>query len=338
MIRKILFLTLITSIILSAQTTPQTSSYPAISYAVKEVGSKEILMSKNQNQRIAPASLTKVLTASLALEISNQGALVTVPKEATLVEPSKAGFRAGEVFTMKDLIEAALVHSANDAAYTIAYHIGGGDINKFVELMNLKAQALGMTNSHFTNPAGFDIEDHYSTASDLLKLAEYAIKNKTFNEIVKMQNTTLVALNTKRAYKMRTSNKLLDKYQYAVGIKTGYTRKAGPCLMARAKKDDKDVIIVLLKSKVSRWGMVENIFEKAYHMDEPEMEVKEEIVPGATYQKIAQKSQDKRAKKVQAKNKIAAKKVVANSNKSIVSKKQTTKQKVVKRYQSENAN
>ncbi|MEY4504768.1 MAG: hypothetical protein RL154_1064 [Pseudomonadota bacterium] len=327
----LLFFTLTASL---AQTTPQTSSYPAIAYVVKEVGAKDILMSKNQNSRIAPASLTKVLTCSIALELSDLNAQVTVPQEATLVEPSKAGFKAGEVFTMHDLIEAALVHSANDAAYTIAYHIGGGDINKFVVLMNAKAQSLGMVNSHFTNPAGFDIADHYSTAADLLKLAEFAIKNRTFNETVKMHSTTITAINTGHVYKMKTSNKLLDKYPYAVGIKTGYTKKAGPCLIARAKKDNKDVLVVLLKSKVSRWGMVENIFEKAYDMKEPEMEVREDIaVPGASYQKLANNSS--KAKKA----KLAKKQSVAK--KTTITRKQPTiqnRQKVANHAQVRNAN
>ena len=288
MIKKLLLIFALAQLLL-AQTTPQTSSYPAIAYVVKEVGAKDILMSKNQNQRIAPASLTKVMTTTLALEISDPNAEVIIPKEATLVEPSKAGFKVGEVFTMRDLIEAALVHSANDAAYSIAYHIGGGDINKFVALMNAKAQSLGMTNTHFTNPAGFDIGEHYSTAADLLKLAEYAIKNRSFNEIVQKHTTTITSINTGAIYRMKTSNKLLDQYPYAVGIKTGYTKKAGPCLIARAKKDNKDVIVVLLKSKVSRWGMVENIFEKAYIMNEPEMEAHEEVAPGASYQQMAKK-------------------------------------------------
>lgn len=346
MIRFLFLFFILISTHLFSQTTPQTSSYPAIAYAVKEVGSKDILMSKNQNQRIAPASLTKVLTCTIALEVSNLNAQVTVPKEATLVEPTRAGFKEGEVFTMQDLIEAALVHSANDAAYTIAYHIGGGDINKFVDLMNAKALSLGMTNSYFTNPAGFDIGDHHSTAADLLKLAEYAIKNKNFNEIVKQHEATIVAINTGHVYKMRTSNKLLDKYPYAVGIKTGFTRKAGPCLIARAKKDDKDVLVVLLKSKVSRWGMVENIFEKAYDMKSPEVEVKDNEPAGATYQKLASKNKKRTPQsKIATKNKNTKKTAVRNKNIKQVStakkqppKKEQTTERVAQKAQLRNEN
>ena len=117
-----------------------------------------------------------------------------------------------------------------------------------------------MKNTNFTNPCGFDVGNHYSTAQDLLIMSEHAIKNSTFNEMAKLKRHDFNAINTKRHYAAYTHNKLLNNYKYAVGIKTGFTNKAGPCLIARAKKDDKDVLVVMLNSE-QRWKDVRTIFE-----------------------------------------------------------------------------
>jgi|GEM_PF-336917 len=251
------------------------NSLPMSSYIVKEVGSGEVLMSKNKNKKIAPASLTKILTSILAIESGKLGEYVTITKEATGVEPTKAGFRVGDEVLLLDLVKAALVNSSNDAATAIGIYVGGSTAN-FAEMMNKKAGEIGMANSHFTNACGFDKGSHYSTADDLLKLSEYAIKNRVFNEIVKLDSVAIQPRNSDKTYRLRTHNKLLDKYQYAIGVKTGYTNKAGGCLIARAKKDDKDVLVIMLKSKTDRWVLAEDIFEKAFTMTKPEEEIVED--------------------------------------------------------------
>ena len=117
-----------------------------------------------------------------------------------------------------------------------------------------------MKNTNFTNPCGFDIGNHYSTAQDLLAMSEYAIKNSAFNEMAKLKRHDFKSLNTKRNYAAYTHNKLLNNYKYAVGIKTGFTQKAGPCLIARAQKDGRDVLVVMLNSE-QRWRDIRTIFD-----------------------------------------------------------------------------
>jgi serine-type D-Ala-D-Ala carboxypeptidase (penicillin-binding protein 5/6) len=254
------------------------SSIPISSYIVKEVGSSEILMSKNKDKMVEPASLTKILTSIIAIESGRLEEDVTITREATIVEPSKAGFRVGDKIKLIDLVKASMVNSSNDAAFAIGIHLSGST-EEFARVMNYKARLMGMRNSAFTNPAGFDrgvYAGHHSTAGDLLKLTEYAIKNKLFNEIAKLEYVSIAEQQTGKLYNLKTHNKLLDKYKYAVGIKTGYTTRAGKCLIARAKKDNKDVVLVMLKAKADRWSVAENMFEKAFDMKVPEPELIEE--------------------------------------------------------------
>jgi D-alanyl-D-alanine carboxypeptidase (penicillin-binding protein 5/6) len=292
------------------------SSIPVSSYIVKELGSSEILMSKNKDKRVEPASLTKILTSIIAIESGKLEEDVTITREATLVEPSKAGFRVGDKIKLIDLVKAAMVNSSNDAAFAIAIHISGS-IEEFARVMNYKARLIGLQNSNFTNPAGFDkgkYANHYSTAGDLLKLTEYAIKNRLFNEIAKLEQVTIVEQESGKVYNLRTHNKLLDKYKYAIGIKTGYTNRAGKCLIARAQKDNKDVVLVMLKAKADRWSVAEDMFEKAFVMNRPEPELIEEealtssVQPQKAASKMVAKKIVKKGKKVASKLVVKAKK------------------------------
>lgn len=280
MIKAALTLCAICLTFLSAKTdiTPISPSIEASSYIVKEVGSSKMLMAKNKDARVEPASLTKILTSIIAIESGRLDETVTINKASTLVEPTRAGFKAGDKIKLEELVKAAMVNSSNDAAFAIAYHLGGS-VKKFASQMNKKAAKIGMTNSRFTNPAGFDrgaYAGHYSTAKDLLKLTEYAIKNKLFNEIAKLESVEVEEQKSGHIYSLKTHNKLLDTYKYAVGIKTGFTNKAGKCLIARAKKNDKDMLLVLLKAKADRWSAAEDMFEKAFDMKTPEPELVEE--------------------------------------------------------------
>lgn len=226
----------------------------------KDISSKQLIFAKDEQERNQPASLTKIMTAILAIESGRMNSIVTITPEMIQVEPTKAGLRVGEKFYLKDLVKAAMVMSANDAAMAIGVYLGNGDVDRFAAMMNQKAKQLGMKNTNFTNPCGFDVGNHYSTAQDLLIMSEHAIKNSTFNEMAKLKRHDFNAINTKRHYAAYTHNKLLNNYKYAVGIKTGFTNKAGPCLIARAKKDDKDVLVVMLNSE-QRWKDVRTIFE-----------------------------------------------------------------------------
>ncbi len=222
------------------------------SIIVKDLGKKKLIFSKDANQRLRPASLTKIMTSIIAIESGKMNSIVTITPEMKKVEPTISNFKVGEKFYLKDLVHAAMIKSANDAANAIAIYLGNGNKEKFVKTMNAKAKKLGMKNTNFTNPCGFDIGNNISTASDLLKLTEYSIKNKTFNSIVKLEKYTFSAINTKNKYVVRSSNKLLANEPYIVGVKTGYTNKAGACLIARAKKNNKDVLMVMLNVN-NRW-------------------------------------------------------------------------------------
>ena len=233
------------------------------SIIAKDMGSKQLIFSKDEQKRTQPASLTKIMTAIMAIESGRMNDVVTITKEMIQVEPTKANLRVGEKFYLRDLVKAAMVMSANDAAMSIGVYLGNGDVDDFVKEMNQKAKKIGMKNTNFTNPCGFDSSNfgnHYSTALDLLTLSEYAIKNSAFNEMAKLKRHDFRAINTKRTYAAYTHNKLLNNYKYAVGIKTGYTQKAGPCLIARAKNGDKDILVVMLNSD-HRWNDIKVILE-----------------------------------------------------------------------------
>ncbi|NTW10584.1 MAG: D-alanyl-D-alanine carboxypeptidase, partial [Chlorobiaceae bacterium] len=173
----------------------------------------------------------------------------------------------GEKVKLYDLVKAAMVSSSNDAAFAIAIHLAG-NVDNFVFLMNRKARVIGMNNSRFTNPAGFDkgiYEGNHSTASDLMKLTEYAIRNPFFNSVARLEYAVFTEQTTHRQYCLRTHNRLLEKYPYTVGIKTGFTSRAGKCLIARAIKENRDILLVMLNAKTDRWGVAGEMFDNAFN-------------------------------------------------------------------------
>lgn len=262
MIKKLITLCLACSVALFAEIDKnELGKLEVEALIVKDIGTKQTLYSKEPFKEVQPASLTKVMTVMLAIEHGNLKAPITITREMTKVEPTIAGYRRGDVIIMEDLIKAAMIKSDNDAAKAIAITVGGSE-EHFVEMMNAKAKKIGMNATRFTNPCGYDTKGHYSTPKDLLKMAEYAIKNQKFNEISKMNEHRYRAVNKPREFYAYTHNRLLNRYQYAVGIKTGYTAKAGPCLIARAKKDGRDCVIVMMNAKGDRWKAAKNIFEQ----------------------------------------------------------------------------
>ncbi len=228
---------------------------------IKDLNTNELIYAKEADKEVRPASLTKIMTAILAIEHANLSRPVLITKEMLQVEPTKAGYKEGEIFFLDDLVKAAMIKSDNDAAMAIAIAVGGS-LENFNTMMNEKALSLGMNNTLFTNPCGFDIGNHHSTPKDLLILAEYAVKNTVFNEITRLNRHEYTSLNTYRKFVAKTHNHLLNQYEYAVGVKTGYTSKAGPCLIARAKKGESDSLIVMLNSKENRWKIAKEIFEQ----------------------------------------------------------------------------
>lgn len=230
---------------------------------VKDLNANAMVYSKEAYKEVKPASLTKIMTAMLAIEQGYLYRPVVITAEMIQVEPTKAGYKEGDIIILEDLIKAAMIESDNDAAMAIAIAVGG-NTTKFVEMMNAKAQQIGMSNTLFTNPCGYDIGNHHSTPTDLLQLAEYAIKNPYFNDITRLNQHAYNEMLSGRKFVAKTHNHLLNRYEYAVGVKTGYTSKAGPCLIARAKKEGKDCLIIMLNSKENRWTVARQIFEQVF--------------------------------------------------------------------------
>jgi D-alanyl-D-alanine carboxypeptidase (penicillin-binding protein 5/6) len=220
--------------------------------------SGKILYSKNSNDKMYPASTTKILTAILTIENCNLDDVVTVPAEAVMTIPAGytvAALQPGEELTVSQLLQVMMVHSANDAANVLAFYVSGS-IESFATLMNTKVAELGLENTHFTNPSGQHDQDHYSTAYDLSIIMQYCMKNSTFRELAGLKSCTIPATNKYEQRIFSTTNELLiyDNrdiesnyyYKYAIAGKTGYTTEAKNCLVAVANKDDLELISVVL--------------------------------------------------------------------------------------------
>lgn len=238
---------------------------------VVEVSTGRIIYEKNSTKQMYPASTTKIMTAILTIENCNLTDMVTISESALSNIPEgyvTCGLVAGEQLSVNDLLYALMLPSANDAAYVLAEHIGGS-VEGFSDMMNSKAKEIGCTTTHFVNPNGIHSEDHYSTAYDLYLIANYAMKNETFRTIVATKEYTLPATEKYQSNDrvLKTTNNLLEEssnsyYKYAIGIKTGYTSKAGDCLVSEAARDSLEFITVTLNGE--RFTDTKKLFNYAY--------------------------------------------------------------------------
>lgn len=223
---------------------------------------------QNENVRHANASTTKIMTCILALENCKLNEKVTFSPYAASIEPSKLYANAGEVFYLKDLLYSLMLPSHNDTAVAIAEHVSGSTA-KFVDLMNKKAAAIGCTNTHFATPNGLDFGyDHYTTASDLAKIARYAIKRNMFRKLISTGYYSFSNLNTGRTYYIGTTNALLGNLPGVQGMKTGYTNKAGYCFvgLSYSQKGNTYISVVLGgSSSASRWEDSRRLLTYAYY-------------------------------------------------------------------------
>lgn len=211
---------------------------------VMEASTYRVLYSNNKDVRMPMASTTKALTLLVAIEKGDLNQIITIPKEAVGIEGSSIYLVAGEKITLKDLCYGLILRSGNDAATAIALTIGGS-IEGFAKLMNDKVSELGLKNSNFTNPHGLHDDNHYTSAYDLAVISSYAMQNPTFREIAATKqirisgpNNTVRLLNNK--------NKILSLYKDGNGIKTGFTKKAGRCLIASSERDGMQLVSVVL--------------------------------------------------------------------------------------------
>ena len=203
-----------------------------------------VLWSRESATKSAMASITKIMTAVVVLENADLESSFTVSQNAASVGESSAGLRAGDVVKVSNLLQGLLIHSGNDAAITLAEGVGG-TVDGFVEMMNAKAQELGLENTHYANPHGLDADDHYTTAADICVLERYAMKDKTFRKIVKTKRVTL-SYGSNANYTFNSTNSLLNTWKPCIGVKTGYTNNAGYCLASAAKKDGVELYAVIL--------------------------------------------------------------------------------------------
>ncbi|MBO5179729.1 MAG: D-alanyl-D-alanine carboxypeptidase [Clostridia bacterium] len=204
---------------------------------------KKVLYEKNMSEKVPNASTTKMLTAIVAYENANMDEMVTVSKKASNTGGSRVGLRTGDKVLLGDLMHGLLICSGNDAAVAIAEYVGGTE-EDFCEMMNEKAKEIGALNTNFVTPHGLDRENHYSTAYDLALIADYAMNIEYIENIVCKKIANIKINDYTKT--LNTTNEMLSVYDGADGIKTGYTSKAGRCLITSATRDDWQLICVVL--------------------------------------------------------------------------------------------
>jgi D-alanyl-D-alanine carboxypeptidase (penicillin-binding protein 5/6) len=197
-------------------------SVQARAYIVEDGRTGEVLLAHHPSRRVPIASLTKMMTVLLTLERSRLSDVVTISPDAAEVGESSIGLRAGEKISVRDLVEAALIQSANDAAWALADHVGHGDETKFVALMNRRARQLGLNDTHFVRPDGLDAPGHVSSARDVTTLARLLMQKPVVRKIVATRDATIEGDRH-----LHTWNDLLGAYPGVVGVKTGHTAAAG---------------------------------------------------------------------------------------------------------------
>ena len=218
---------------------------------------QKILYAKNIDEKLPNASTTKILTAIVAYENANMNDLVTISENAARIGGSTIHLRKGNKVLLGDLMKGLLICSGNDAAVAIAEYVGGS-VENFCNMMNQKAIELGAMSTHFVTPHGLDNEEHYTTARDLSVFATYLLKIPYLAEIVDTQYTTIKIDDNTR--ELRSTNEMLGIYPNAKGVKTGYTGKAGRCLVTAIESGDRELITVVLGCDTKKQRTSESIW------------------------------------------------------------------------------
>ncbi len=241
------------------KTVGNAKSVYANSYAeiVIEKSSGRVLHQVNQDIKLPMASTTKILTAITVIDNFPLDKIITVPKDCQGVEGSSIYLKEGDKFSVIDLLYGLMLRSGNDSAKTLAVCLSGGQ-EEFVSLMNATAKKCGAFNSNFTNPHGLHDENHYTTALDLALITRYALQNFTFAKIVQTKSYVATELTSGEKRVWKNKNKMIFNYDGATGVKTGYTKKAGRCLVSSANRKGMEVISVVLN--------VSNMFERSQQL------------------------------------------------------------------------
>lgn len=233
---------------------PTLSAIAAIAY---DFDTDKILYQKNAHSHMAPASTTKIMTAIVASEHFDSADLLTVPAEA-VVAGSKMGLLPGETLTFRSLLYGMMLNSGNDAAFTIAMNYPGG-YDAFVSKMNSKAVDLGLKDTHFDNPAGFDSSTHYSSAYDLLFIGKEASKNAKLGRVFSTKETSVTSINRTQTHVLKNLNKLLGE-DGVLGIKTGTTEMAGESFVGLVERNGRTILTVMLNSN-DRFGETRELLD-----------------------------------------------------------------------------
>ena len=219
----------------------------AESAVLMDAGHGLVCYEKNADKRLPMASTTKIMTALTALANAEPDRVICIPREAVGVEGSSVYLAEGEKLTLCDLLYALLLQSANDAAAAIAIDIGG-NIAGFADLMNAEAEKLGLTDTHFCNPHGLDNEEHYTTARELATVTRAALADPLIRKIVGTVKATIPQGDNPDARLLVNHNRLLRSYSGAIGVKTGFTKRSGRCLVSAAERNGVTLIAVTLNA------------------------------------------------------------------------------------------
>lgn len=243
-------------VIETSTTTEKNPNLNARSCIVLDRTSKQILYEKNANNRVKMASTTKIMTAIVIIENNDLGKTIEVSKKAAGTGGSRLGLKTGDKITIRDLLYGLMLCSGNDAAVALAESTSG-NIQDFSELMNQKALELRLTNTHFESPHGLDSDEHYTTAYELAKLSDYALNNKTFLQIVGTKNYTITINGYSK--NLSNTNELLGNLNGVYGIKTGFTNGANRCLVTACKRNNMDIITVVLGCDTKKFRTQDSI-------------------------------------------------------------------------------
>lgn len=263
---------------------PKLNSRVALVY---DRSSGRVLYEKNGNKQTPMASTTKIMTAIVVMENSNLSDIVTIDSKSAGTGGSRLGLKKNDIITVNDLLYGLMLRSGNDSAVALAIHIGGS-IEGFAEMMNQKAKELKLINTHFVVPHGLDKEGHYTTAYELAKIADYALKIDKIKEIVSTKTCTIYI--NKKPKIITNTNELLGSVNGVYGVKTGFTNGAGRCLVSSCKRNDLDIITIVIGADTKKYRTVDSIklieyTYKNYKMIDIKNKVKEQF---STWQKINQ--------------------------------------------------
>jgi serine-type D-Ala-D-Ala carboxypeptidase (penicillin-binding protein 5/6) len=244
------------ALVFAAPAAAATPEVDARAYLVQNAQTGEVLLARRAHERLPVASITKLMTALVALDRTMPSELVTVDPDAAGITGSTIRLRAGERLPVRDLLAAALIQSANDSAVALAEHVGGGDSGPFVDLMNARARELGLRDTHFVRPDGLDTAGHYSSAWDVTRLGLEAMREPAVRRLVRQESATIAGGRT-----LHTWNDLLGEFPGVFGVKTGHTSSAGWSQVAAARGNGVTIYATILgsPSRATRNGDLEEL-------------------------------------------------------------------------------